>query len=156
MELTVCSTTHRVLSPPRGAGPRFSIPFFQGVSYDATFDSMEVPEEVKKLRQDVLDKNGMRKDDIEFTFSKNRYGHLGEATLMNRIKSHPDVGERWVRSPALICLPDRTNKQQYPDQLKKIRDQQARDAQKTEQLEEKAKPGQTDSLQSQARTIEAH
>jgi isopenicillin N synthase-like dioxygenase len=34
----VCqSTTHRVLSPRRGLGARYSIPFFQGVSYDATF-----------------------------------------------------------------------------------------------------------------------
>lgn len=31
------STTHRVLSPQRGMGARYSIPFFQGVSYDATF-----------------------------------------------------------------------------------------------------------------------
>lgn len=90
------STTHRVLSPERGAGPRFSIPFFQGVSYDATFESMDVPVEVKRLRQEVIEKNGMRRDDIEFTFSKGRWGHLGEATLMNRVKSHPDVGERWV------------------------------------------------------------
>jgi hypothetical protein len=37
---------------------------------------------------------------------------LGEATLMNRIKSHPDVGERW-----------------YPDLLKQIRAQQAAAAQ---------------------------
>lgn len=93
----VCaSTTHRVLSPARGSGARYSIPFFQGVSYDATFESMEVPEEVMWLRQEVLERNGGRKDDIEFTFSKGRWGHLGEATLMNRIRSHPDVGERWV------------------------------------------------------------
>lgn len=94
----VCqSTTHRVLSPARGAGARFSIPFFQGVSYDATFESMEVPRAVKKLREDILERRGEKKDDIEFTFTKGKWGHLGEATLMNRIKSHPDVGEKWVR-----------------------------------------------------------
>jgi len=38
---------------------------------------------------------------------KGRWNHLGEATLMNRIKSHPDVGEAW-----------------YPDLLEKIRAQQ--------------------------------
>jgi len=93
----VCaSTTHRVLSPARGTGARYSIPFFQGVSYDATFESMQVPEEVMRLRRGVLERNGGRKDDVEFTFSKGRWGHLGEATLMNRIRSHPDVGERWV------------------------------------------------------------
>lgn len=90
------STTHRVLSPARGSGARYSVPFFQGVSYDATFESMEVPEHVRALRQEVIKKNGLRQDDIEFTFSKGQWGHLGEATLMNRIKSHPDVGERWV------------------------------------------------------------
>lgn len=93
----VCaSTTHRVLSPAKGSGARYSIPFFQGVSYDATFESMQMPEEVMALRREVLERNGDRKDDVEFTFSKGRWGHLGEATLMNRIRSHPDVGERWV------------------------------------------------------------
>jgi isopenicillin N synthase-like dioxygenase len=90
----VCaSTTHRVLSPGKGAGPRYSVPFFQGVSYDAKFEAMDVPEEVLKLRDEA--RKG-RRDDVEFTFVKGRWGHLGEATLMNRVKSHPDVGERWV------------------------------------------------------------
>ncbi len=94
----VCqSTTHRVQSPARGSGARYSIPFFQGVSYDATFESMDVPESVKKLRADILERRGgQRLDDIEFTFIKGLWSRLGEATLMNRIKSHPDVGERWV------------------------------------------------------------
>lgn len=44
-----------------------------------------------------------------FTSSvKGRWNHLGEATLLNRIKSHPDVGERW-----------------YPDLLAQIRLEQA-------------------------------
>lgn len=102
----VCqSTTHRVQSPPRGTGARFSIPFFQGVSYDATFESMDVPESVKKLRSDILERRGgVRLDDIEFTFIKGMWTRLGEATLMNRIKSHPDVGERWVRHQFLALL----------------------------------------------------
>lgn len=106
------STTHRVLSPRAGAGPRFSIPFFQGVSYDASFDHMDVPPEVRALRDDVVRRTGEAafKDDVEFTFQKGRWAHLGEATLMNRVKSHPDVGERW-----------------YPDLLAKIREQQRRD-----------------------------
>lgn len=88
----VCSsTTHRVLSPEAGKGARYSIPFFQGVSFDAEFDNMGVPEEVKRLRP-----AGQRKDDVEFTFKVGKYASLGEATLMNRIKSHPDVGEKWV------------------------------------------------------------
>lgn len=96
----VCqSTTHRVKSPARGSGARYSIPFFQGVSYDATFESMDVPENVKLLRQEILKRRGEKLDDIEFTFIKGMWSRLGEATLMNRIKSHPDVGERWVSVP---------------------------------------------------------
>jgi len=95
----VCqSTTHRVQSPPRGHGARYSIPFFQGVSYDASFEAMTVPPEVKKLREDILARRGGRLDDIEFTFVKGMWSKLGEATLMNRIKSHPDVSEIWVSS----------------------------------------------------------
>lgn len=94
----VCaSTTHRVLSPRKGEGARYSVPFFQGVSYDAKFEAMDVPESVLRLRDEA---RKARKDDVEFTFVKGRWGHLGEATLMNRVKSHPDVGERWY--PALL------------------------------------------------------
>jgi len=133
----VCqSTTHRVLSPARGSGPRFSIPFFQGVSYDATFESMDVPESVKELRSCIIQQRGERIDDIEFTFMSGRYRHLGEATLMNRIKSHPDVGHKFV------CIPHHAfalrrflfsffspmlTVRQYPDLLKKIREQQEQD-----------------------------
>lgn len=96
----VCaSTTHRVLSPRRGEGPRYSVPFFQGVSYDARFEAMDVPAEVQRLRDEA---RARRRDDVEFTFVKGRWGHLGEATLMNRVKSHPDVGERWVSAPRLL------------------------------------------------------
>lgn len=108
----VCrSTTHRVISPKTGEGARYSIPFFQGVSYNAKFESMDVPDHVLELRRDILEREGGRKDDVEFTFVKGRWNHLGEATLMNRIKSHPDVGERW-----------------YPELLQQIRQEQATEA----------------------------
>jgi len=118
----VCmSTTHRVLSPAPGSGARFSVPFFQGVSLDAEFDELndleggggvgKVPEEIREMRRKVVARNGGRLDDVEFTFQG---GHgartLGEATLKNRIKSHPDVGERW-----------------YPEILAEIRAQQKRE-----------------------------
>ncbi|ODH36237.1 hypothetical protein ACO22_02804 [Paracoccidioides brasiliensis] len=132
----VCqSTTHRVLSPARGSGARYSVPFFQGVSYDATFESMDVPAHVKALREEVIKRNGIRQDDIEFTFSKGKWGHLGEATLMNRIKSHPDVGERW-----------------YPALLKKIRDEQAQNNQVAEKPQGLAK----ESAQVSSKPVEAH
>jgi isopenicillin N synthase-like dioxygenase len=91
----VCrSTTHRVLSPRKGEGVRLSVPFFQGVSYDARFEEMSVPEHVRKLADGA--RSSERRDDVEFTFRSGRWGQLGEATLANRVKSHPDVGERWV------------------------------------------------------------
>ncbi|ETN46013.1 uncharacterized protein HMPREF1541_00196 [Cyphellophora europaea CBS 101466] len=133
----VCqSTTHRVLSPQRGLGARYSIPFFQGVSYDATFESMNIPENVKALRQEILDRRGEKLDDIEFTFIKGMWSRLGEATLMNRIKSHPDVGERW-----------------YPELLKKIREQQAEEA-KNAAAKDAAK--QNGSIAPQVPTVQAH
>lgn len=117
----VCvSTTHRVLSPAAGSGARFSIPFFQGFRLDADFDELEavgvgaVPEEVKEQRRKVVERTGGRIDDVEFTFRTGAAAKtLGEATLRNRVKSHPDVGERW-----------------YPDILRSIREEQAAAAQK--------------------------
>ncbi|KAK1238326.1 hypothetical protein MKX07_006472 [Trichoderma sp. CBMAI-0711] len=117
----VCvSTTHRVLSPAAGTGARFSIPFFQGVKLDATFDELEtvgigeVPASVREQRQRIVERNGGRIDDVEFTFHKGSVATtVGEATLRNRVKSHQDVGERW-----------------YPDILKSILEEQAQAAQK--------------------------
>ncbi|RMZ92166.1 hypothetical protein DV736_g635, partial [Chaetothyriales sp. CBS 134916] len=131
----VCqSTTHRVLSPERGAGARYSIPFFQGVSYDATFENMDVPKKVKALRQEILKKRGEKLDDIEFTFIKGVWSRLGEATLMNRIKSHPDVGERW-----------------YPDLLKQIREQQPREV-----AQNATRQSQTAPTSTQPQPVSAH
>ena len=93
----VCaSTTHRVLAPGRGQGARYSIPFFQGVSYDAEFESVDVPESVRAEKRAFVERNGgKRLDDVEFTFSKDRFRNHGEATLWNRCKSHPDVAQKW-------------------------------------------------------------
>ncbi|KIW91778.1 uncharacterized protein Z519_07748 [Cladophialophora bantiana CBS 173.52] len=102
----VCvSTIHRALSPTPGTGPRFSIPFFQGVSLNAEFKDMAVPESVLELRKEIARTSGKRGDDVVFDLKKGKYRHLGEAILMNRIKSHPDVGERW-----------------YPELLKEIKE----------------------------------
>lgn len=115
----VCmSTTHRVLSPAPGSGARFSVPFFQGVSLDAEFEELNdlehgggvgrVPEHIREMRRQVVARNGGRLDDVEFTFHGGGVARtLGEATLRNRVKSHPDVGERW-----------------YPDILAGIREEQ--------------------------------
>ena len=115
----VCmSTTHRVLSPTPGSGARFSVPFFTGVALGAEFEELNdldngggvgrVPEWIRELRRQVVARNGGRLDDVEFTFRGGGAAKtLGEATLRNRVKSHPDVGERW-----------------YPDILADIRKEQ--------------------------------
>ncbi|KAI1821279.1 hypothetical protein F4861DRAFT_478015 [Xylaria intraflava] len=140
-----CSTTHRVISPKAGAGARFSIPFFQGVRGSSTFEELEtigvgkVPDPIKEQRRRVLEANGSRLDDVEFTFRSGGIAKtLGEATLRNRVKSHPDVGERW-----------------YPDILSSIREQQAKEAR------EKAQKAEQGSVQGEAvnvsrQTVEAH
>lgn len=148
----VCaSTTHRVLSPAAGAGARFSIPFFQGVRASTTFEELEevgvgeVPEVVRLQRQKVLEANGGRLDDVEFTFRKGGVAKtLGEATLRNRVKSHPDVGERW-----------------YPEILKDIREQQTREAavaaaQKKGSSTAAPAKGEGVDVSTQAQAVEAH
>ncbi|KAK3052615.1 hypothetical protein LTS18_012246, partial [Coniosporium uncinatum] len=86
-----------------------------GVSYDARFEEMDVPDEVRGLKERLVQARGGRNDDVEFTFVKGRWGHLGEATLVNRVKSHPDVGERWY--PELLA---RIRKEQEEERRKKV------------------------------------
>ncbi|KAL8951272.1 MAG: hypothetical protein Q9222_002751, partial [Ikaeria aurantiellina] len=60
----VCaSTTHRVLSPAAGEGPRYSIPFFQGVSYDATFEAVDVPPEMLEMKEKFVESGGGKRND---------------------------------------------------------------------------------------------
>ena len=104
------------------------------MSLDAEFDELNdldggggvgwVPEEIKEMRRKIVARNGGRLDDVEFTFSGgNGAKTLGEATLKNRIKSHPDVGERW-----------------YPDILAEIRAQQKRDREEAEKRKTVSSP----------------
>ncbi|CZR55135.1 related to flavonol synthase-like protein [Phialocephala subalpina] len=143
----VCmSTTHRVLSPAPGTGARFSVPFFQGVSYDAEFDELNdrgvgtVPEKIKEMRRKVVERNGGRLDDVEFTF-KGGFGAktLGEATLKNRVKSHPDVGERW-----------------YPDILAAIRAQQAKEREEVVKIKAATTTENGTTIDGGAQAVEAH
>ncbi|KAG5357938.1 1-aminocyclopropane-1-carboxylate oxidase-like protein 8 [Yarrowia sp. B02] len=86
------STTHRVLAPEAGSGSRFSIPFFQGISYDANFREFKLPPEVEeslKKNQVVTEDTGQYRHDM--------FSNVGEATFMNRIRSHPTVAKRWYK-----------------------------------------------------------
>ena len=61
------------------------------MSFDAKFEEMNVPDSVRALKEKATG----RRDDVEFTFKPGKWKNLGEATLMNRVKSHRDVAERW-------------------------------------------------------------
>lgn len=144
----VCvSTTHRVLSPEKGKGARYSVPFFQGVRGDASFEELEtegvvVPERIKEMRRAVVERNGgRRRDDVEFTFRRGgKAKTLGEATLRNRVKSHPDVGERW-----------------YPDILKEIKEEQRLAAEKEkEKSPDAVNGGDGTGVAPENKAVEAH
>jgi isopenicillin N synthase-like dioxygenase len=97
----VCTaTTHRVSlrrenfvdSKGNLLGPRFSFPVFQGVSPDLSAEkiSLIIPSHIRDLVKD--DKV---KSDAEATFNEMFRTSIGEATLIARVTSHQDVGQRW-------------------------------------------------------------
>lgn len=111
---------------------RYSIPFFQGVNYELTLDTLKVSAAHIVSKIPVSDDAKKRAVDVpsEFLsplyssvgsfalFRSKRYHRtcqvhvanaprqLGEARLRNRILSHPDVGQKW-----------------YPDLYEKYRQQ---------------------------------
>lgn len=97
----VCTaTTHRVslrkenfIDPEGNAlGPRFSFPVFQGVSPDLSAEkiTLVVPQHIRDLVKDAKVKS-----DAEATFNGMFKTNIGEGTLVARITSHQDVGQRW-------------------------------------------------------------
>ncbi|KAK1763045.1 hypothetical protein QBC33DRAFT_460250 [Phialemonium atrogriseum] len=101
----VCpATTHRVISPT--SVTRYSIPFFQGVNYELTLDTLKVSAAHIVSKIPVSDDAKKRAVDVPSEFLSPLYSSLGEARLRNRILSHPDVGQKW-----------------YPDLYEKYRQQ---------------------------------
>jgi len=92
------ATSHRVLAPAAGTSPRYSIPFFQNIKRD-----LRLSEHVLQFPPEVLELKGRRgglgkTDAVNFSEYDNlpAYGNLpsGQVSLINRVKSHPDVAER--------------------------------------------------------------
>lgn len=87
------ATSHRVLSPPAGSTPRYSVPFFHNIGLnvhlaDEILD--DFPPEVLKLKDERGDP--AQTDSVNFTeFDREPCGQVG---LIGRIKSHPDVAQR--------------------------------------------------------------
>ncbi|PVU88283.1 hypothetical protein BB561_005938 [Smittium simulii] len=83
------ATTHRVLSPPAGRGPRYSIPYFEGVRLDQPFKALNIPKKFDYLKNKTV-----------VSDSEMRYNHLflndfSTALVSNRITSHSDVGIKY-------------------------------------------------------------
>ncbi|KAF8134471.1 hypothetical protein EV363DRAFT_1396885 [Boletus edulis] len=78
------ATSHRVLSPPVGSTPRYSVPFFQNISLHA------LPTDILKLK--ALRGDPATTDSVNFSeFDREP---SGKVNLIGRVKSHPDVAER--------------------------------------------------------------
>ncbi|KAJ7090785.1 hypothetical protein B0H15DRAFT_778937 [Mycena belliarum] len=86
------ATSHRVISPSGGTGPRYSVPFFQNIGLDVklTEHVLEFPPEILKLR----DARGTLGATDSVNFSEFDREPSGRVNLIGRVKSHPDVAER--------------------------------------------------------------
>jgi len=86
------ATSHRVLSPPTGSTPRYSIPFFQNIRQDLRLGEIRLnfPPDLLGLRK----KRGPVGATDPVNYSE--YGHecSGHVSLIGRVKSHPDAAER--------------------------------------------------------------
>ncbi|CAI6101455.1 hypothetical protein V2G26_014772 [Clonostachys chloroleuca] len=90
----LCSaTTHRVESPTNIT--RYSIPFFQAINLDLSFDEIKLS--ATKIRDEipVSDNGKKRAVDVPSDIISPYFSTIGEAQLVNRIKSHPEVGKKW-------------------------------------------------------------
>lgn len=89
----VCvSTVHRVLTPTPGDGDRLSISFFQTINIESKKTAIEVDQKAKDL---VKQRDTRRtKNKIGFQFQVDETKPVGYSVFLNRVKSHPKVGER--------------------------------------------------------------
>ncbi|KAI9508295.1 Clavaminate synthase-like protein [Russula earlei] len=98
------ATSHRVLAPAAGTSPRYSIPFFQNIA-----QGLRLSEHVLQLPPEVLKLKGHR-GELGQTDSLNmaEYDSLpsGQVSLINRVKSHPDVAERHYPQLFKLFFPD--------------------------------------------------
>ncbi|KAF9241863.1 hypothetical protein BU15DRAFT_87087 [Melanogaster broomeanus] len=86
------ATSHRVLSPPVGSTPRYSVPFFQNISLNARLadEVLDFPSTILKLKE--LRGDPAQTESVNFAeFDREP---SGKVNLIGRVKSHPDVAER--------------------------------------------------------------
>ncbi|KAJ1718535.1 hypothetical protein LPJ61_006580, partial [Coemansia biformis] len=83
------ATTHRVLNPSAGQGPRYSVPFFLGTRLDKRLEPVPMP-------QEVLDAHPAQVvSDSGHQFASLYAQDPGTYFLLNRISSHRDVGTKY-------------------------------------------------------------
>ncbi|KAJ1817196.1 hypothetical protein LPJ60_004956 [Coemansia sp. RSA 2675] len=80
------ATTHRVLNPPPGWGPRYSIPFFFGGRLDQKLIPIDIPQSVLDQRPKTV------VTDSGHQFHQLYASDPGLYAVLNRISSHRDVG----------------------------------------------------------------
>ncbi|KAJ2461547.1 hypothetical protein GGF42_000110 [Coemansia sp. RSA 2424] len=83
------ATTHRVLNPPPGRGPRYSIPFFLGVRLDKKLAPIDIPQRILDQRPQIV------VTDSGHQFGKVYQNDPGLYAVLNRISSHRDVGAKF-------------------------------------------------------------
>ncbi|KII92963.1 hypothetical protein PLICRDRAFT_172985 [Plicaturopsis crispa FD-325 SS-3] len=85
------ATSHRVLSPAKGSGDRYSVPFFQNIGLGVRLAEriVQFPPEVLKLKESRGE--AAQTDSVNFTeFDREP---SGQVNLIGRVKSHPDVAQ---------------------------------------------------------------
>ncbi|KAF5348157.1 hypothetical protein D9756_010755 [Leucocoprinus leucothites] len=84
------ATSHRVLSP-KGDAPRFSVPFFRGISPQIRLadEVLDFPPEILKLRS----QRGTVAATDSINFSEFDREPSGKVSLIGRVKSHPETAE---------------------------------------------------------------
>ncbi|KZS92251.1 Clavaminate synthase-like protein [Sistotremastrum niveocremeum HHB9708] len=88
----VLATSHKALLPPPGTGARYSIPFLQGLNPHIRLSDYELdfPPEIIALR-DARDGNNID----SANYAEFETSCAGEANLVGRVKTHPEVAERF-------------------------------------------------------------
>ncbi|KAL1643960.1 hypothetical protein SLS58_004635 [Diplodia intermedia] len=93
----VCAAaTHRVLPPaPAGAGDRYSLAFIKSVSLDLQLRAADMPAGLMRLRRELAERCPERGDEVGRLYGDGKWADVGEQSLLHRIRSHPDVAQRW-------------------------------------------------------------
>ncbi|KAB8266152.1 Clavaminate synthase-like protein [Aspergillus pseudonomiae] len=87
---------HRVVTPPPGLGPRYSIAVGTGIGMDTAVAAKETQEALNTLRDDILQRFPDARDEFRTFLAGTRDGEsVGTQYLAQYLASHPDIATRW-------------------------------------------------------------